>query len=259
MKTQKVSRWFSLLFIMLMIAGCVQSTEGVGTSSPEAPVLPVNGAPPTKIMASVLTLTPTSKPIDVPTLPTEDAHERLLELLATNGNCRLPCLWGITSGKSNNLEAQSILLPLSSIAETIYFNQPKVNDILLGAITPSYIENDFRTNVRVAYTYSDNGVVNRIGFRVLEEQVVQDPRDPSGKSWISKTPIYDSPTFMLRVEYYSLSHLLAEQGVPDSVSILASTQFYNLSGSIEIHIAVFYLNQGIWAHYTTFISEDLVP
>ena len=34
-----------------------------------------------------------------------------------------------------------------------------------------------------------------------------------------KTPIYDSPTFGKHVEYYSLSHVLSEQGIPNSVMI----------------------------------------
>lgn len=241
MKIKKASRWLGLLLIMSTFAGCTQSTENIGAASPEAP----NGASPTKIVTPILIPTPTDMPATVPTLPAEDARERLLELLATNGDCHLPCLWGITPGKSNDLESQSILLPLSSIAETMYFNQPEVNGILLGAITLLYVENDFRLNVRVAYTYSDNGIVTRIGFRVLEEQVTTD----SSGNWISKQPVFDSTTFLQRTEYYSLSHVLTEQGVPSSVMMTASSlSDPAVAGGIDV--ALLYPEQGIWINYT---------
>lgn len=266
MKTQKVSQWFSLLFFVIVVAGCSPSIESIATPSLVIPTLSLSNASPTATLTPTLTpiATTTSTPLStltaIPTLSVEDARKRLLELLATNGGCELPCLWGITPGKSDNQEARNILLPLSSIAppETIYFETTPLRDVLGGTITPLYVDGDLSLNVRIGYLYGDDGIVSSIGFRALEEKVVKDPRDPSGKSWISKTPIYGLPTFVKRVEYYSLFHLLTEQGVPTSVMIASSGLSINRDRSISTYLAVFYPDQGIWAQYTTLVNENEV-
>ena len=153
MKIQKASQWFSLLFFVTVVAGCTRSTESTKTSSATAPVLlasasPTETMPPTLMPTAASTPTPAFTPTTIPTLPAEDARKRLLELLATNGDCRLPCLWGIVPGKSANQEARNILMPLSSIsaAELTYFDPARVRGILLGTISPLYIEGELRLN-----------------------------------------------------------------------------------------------------------------
>ncbi len=70
-------------------------------------------------------------------------------------------------------------------------------------------------------------------------------------NWISKGPVFDSPTFIKRVEYYSLAHVLSEQGMPDSVMIEGaglSSSYPVILG--ELDIALLYPDQGIWVNYT---------
>lgn len=255
MKIQKVSQWLSLLLFVMVFAGCTQSTESTITSSATAPVLlvsasPTETMPPTVTPTATGTSTPAFTPTTVPTLPAEDARKRLLELLANNGDCRLPCLWGIIPGKSGNQEARNILLPLSSIAhpETIYFEPTPLRGVLLGTISPLYIEGEQRLNSWVAYLYDDNDIVNSIGFRVLEEGLYK--KDEYGNQ--IKTPIFDSATFGKRVEYYSLSHVLSEQGIPDSVMIyIPRVEGYPLVvGTGIMEAALLYPEQGIWIKYT---------
>jgi hypothetical protein len=122
--------------------------------------------------------------------------------------------------------------------------------------SPIYVEGEQHLNSWVAYLYDDNGIVSSIGFEAIEEKVEKDPRDPSGESWLSKTPIYGLPTFIQRVEYYSLSHLLSEQGIPTSVMIASSGPSIKRSGSITFYLVVLYPSQGIWAEYTTVTNES---
>jgi hypothetical protein len=258
MKIQKVSQWFSLLLFVTMIAGCSSLTEGVATPSLVTPTLPVSSPSPTSTISSTFTPTATDIPTPlstvtaVPTLPIEDARNRLLDLLGTNGSCQLPCLWGIRPGKSTDWEARNILIPLSGIAEFASFGP--LHGILGGGITPQYIEDDLRMNSAVDYFYGEDDIVTSISFRVQQEKVVTD----ANGNWTSKTPIYDSPTFIKRVEYYSLAHLLSEQGIPTSVMIASSGPSKNRRGSILTHIAVFYPDRGIWAQYTTLVNEKEV-
>lgn len=128
-------------------------------------------------------------------------------------------------------------------------------DLTGGFVEPYYAEgkDDLIFNATVSYL-SDNQIVNHIHFRAQEEQI---PTNSNG-SWISRRPIYGLPIFIERVEYYSLSHLLNEQGIPDSVMIQSSGPSVHRTGSILIHTAVLYPNRGIWAEYTTLVNEDEV-
>jgi hypothetical protein len=251
MKIQKISQWFSLLLFVTVITGCTQSTESTITSSPTTPVLFVSASP-TETMPPILTptvtgtSTPAFTPTAVPTLPAEDARKRLLELLATNGDCRLPCLWGITPGKSTNQEARDILMPLSSIAIPEMTSFEPLNGILGGTITSLYVEDELRLNARTGFDVYGNGdIVNSVDFRVLEESL--DKKDEYGNQ--IKTPIYDSPTFGKRVEYYSLAHVLSEQGIPDSVRIyIPRVEGYPIVAGI-LEAALLYPEQGIWIKY----------
>lgn len=252
MKIQKVSQWFGLLLFVTVFVSCTQSTESTITSSATTPVLLASAfatetMPPTVTLTATGTSTPAFTPTTVPTLPSEDARKRLLELLATNVDCRLPCLWGITPGKSTNQEARNILMPLSSIAIPERTSFEPLNGILGGTITALYVEDKLRLDARVGYLYNDDGIVNRISFRVLEEGLYK--KDEYGNQ--IKTPIYDSPTFGKRVEYYSLSHVLSEQGIPDSVMIyFPRVEGYPLVvGTGIMEAALLYPEQGIWINY----------
>ncbi len=240
MRFNNLLRFFILFCIS--IAGCTNTSN-------TSPVISV----PTRTSISITetpipptqTITPTSTPTIIPTLSVDDARKRLLELLATNGDCRLPCLWGISPGKSSYQEARNILMPLSSAADTVLFDSSYPGD----GISLVYAEGDLNFNTSVSYLYEKDGTLSRIIFKVFEEKVEKDPIDPSGKSWLSKTPIFDSATFGKRVEYYSLSHVLSEQGIPDSVMIyIPRGEDYPIVAGI-LEAALLYPEQGIWIKY----------
>lgn len=258
MKTHKIPQWFSLLLVMAGIAACTQSIENATKPSPKTTVsFAATVTPSTETMLPTLTHTTTDTPTPsptltaVPTLPTEDAQKKWFELLATNGGCRLPCLWGITPGKSSYQEARNILSPLSSVAET-YSDPFTLNGVSMGSATPLYVEGDLHLNNRVAYWYDDNGLVNYIVFQVLEEKV---PIDVNG-DWISKTPILDSSAFGKRVEYYSLAHVLSEQGIPDSVMIYIPRVEGRPIVAGVLETVLLYPEQGIWIKYTMSMSMN---
>lgn len=178
----------------------------------------------------------------VPTLPVEDARQRLLALLANNGDCRLPCLWEITPGKSSYLFARSILLPLHGIAETAYFD---FTSSLVDDISPIYIEDDLRLKARLAYVYDNNGVVNYIIFQAVEQKL---GKDQYGNQTAAN--VFDSDIFAKRVEYYSLSRVLSEQGIPDSVFIyIPRVEGQPIVAGI-MEAVLIYPEQGIWVKYT---------
>ena len=253
MKIQKIASWFGSLLFMAIVSGCAQPFHSTATLSPVTPTATTTVTIATKTATPTLPPSPTSTPIpatptDIPALPVEEARQRLLGLLANNGNCQLPCLWGITPGKSTSLDARSILLPLRGIAETAYLDPASPE-----SISPFYLEDSQRLYTRLIYLYSDDSIINLIGFEVLEQQL---SKDEYGNQLT--TPIYGSPEFLQRVEYYSLSNLLSEQGIPASVMISRELTYENNRRSFLIDIAVLYPNQGIWAQYTTWMAENEV-
>jgi len=198
-------------------------------------------------MTPTLTLNPTNTSTIVPTLPAEGAWTKLLELLANNGGCRLPCLWGITPGKSTYKEAQAILTPLRSISDplTTRFGPDG------GAIFPVYIEEDLELNVAVGFNIdsnSDNQVISRIGFRAREEKkTIASNGEPTFAE------IFDSASFGERVQPYMLSQVLSEQGIPAAVLIQTFNALASMGNSIGggFDILLLYPEQGLLVHYTT--------
>jgi len=232
MKTQKVYQLFSLLLCMTVIASCGQSTESVATSSTIA-TLPVSSASPTE---SAMTLTPvaTGTPTPIPTLSAEDARERLLNLLVDNGGCHLPCLLGITPGKTTNLEARAILLPFSSISISMYLSDNSPDSIWL-----TYNESDLRTSIKLSYLFASNAVISRIAFKAEESKELPD----------GYLPVYDSKTFGERLRPYMLPGILSEFGKP--VLVVLHTSGKQITGSGGFEILLLYPDEGIFVRYTT--------
>lgn len=237
----KIYKAFSLLVLMLipmLFTSCAQLTNNATTSTPT-----LTSVPYTKTLAPTTTLTPNSTYTQVaaPMLPVEDARTKLLELLANNGNCRLPCLWGIMPGKSTYREAQSIIILLGSLSKHIHLSPSP------DQVSPLYTEGDLVLHTNIAYLYPDNGIISRIAFYAQQEKEEIEP--PSGAP--SVIPIFNSTTFGKRVEYYSLAHVLSEQGMPDSVMIGTFDPSTFPAGAATFYVVLFYPNQGIWLKYTT--------
>jgi len=247
MKMRNIYLGLGLLFFVAMIASCAESGEK--TTYPATPARSTAGITTPKIIALTLTpivtdtLTPATTLPAIPTLSAESAGERLLDLLSNNGGCRLPCLWGITPGKSTYQEAQILWSPLSGISSHILALPPYFT-LDEGAVRPAYVEGDLMLNTEARYQSNDQ-IVGHISFSAREQQKFVP--STGGQGLLS---IFDSTDFGKRIEYYSLAHLLSEQGVPGSVILMTSgPPIYATVGGFEIVVS--YPEQGIWVRYTT--------
>jgi hypothetical protein len=238
MKTQNNVLWFSTLIFMALVSSCAQSTVSVTTSSSATPSLPARSATPTPTPLPTNSPVPAPTSTMIPTLPVEDAQARLLDLLANNGGCPLPCLWGIVPGESSFQEAKAILAPIGSLSLSVYLNPPGPGDI-----TPRFIEGDLEIYNRLAFlTDPAHNIVNRVAFnaeahRLLKEGGYED--------------IFDSRFFGERVSAYALSHVLTEQGIPSSVMISTFGGPLTRGGRGGFDILLLYPDQGILVNYTT--------
>jgi len=239
MEIRKKAFWISIVLLIVLVPGCTQSTEDTVVSTSEAPLIPVSSVTPVPSFTPLPTNThiPTLTPTLIPTLTVDDAQVRLLQLLSDNGNCRLPCLWGITPGKSSFQEAQTILVPLSGSSDFTAFISG------LGSVTPYLIEGDLQIYTAVDFISNpDNSIVNAIAFNVEAHK----PLNEGGYA-----EIFDSNFFGEKVSAYTLSRVLTEQGVPSSVMIATSGGPLTRGGTGGFDILLLYPDQSILVNYTT--------
>ena len=239
MKSQKFAFLASLMVVMILAAGCAQSSPDPQPTSIITPTLTVTSSPtPTPI--SLLTFTPTF----VPTLPVEEAQTQFLDLLSNNGGCRLPCLWGITPGRSTIQDAQLILVPLSSLS--------RFKDLLPSPITidPIYKEDDLEIATNSSFVYGNDGIIGSIFFRAREFRVGE-PGNPT-----TLKPVFDSRRFGERLRPYMLSQVLSEQGVPNKV-LISTDGGENTGNNVPgFYILLLYPDRGILVNYTT--NKELI-
>ncbi len=239
MSAWKIDMRFNNLFLLIIICcisivGCTNTNNtSLVISTPTQTSIPITETP----IPPTQTLAPTSIPTIVPTLSVDDARKKLLDLLANNGDCHLPCLWGIMPGKSTYQEVRTILTPLSSLSNLTHLNYSDN-----GGISPQYMEDHLTISTKVDYVSSSNNIISHITFE--------------GRAWKawdygSAGPgiknIFDSKTFGQRLNFYMLPQVLSEQGMPVAVVLQAIRG--TPSGGFEI--VLLYPDQGMLVHYTT--------
>ena len=232
--------FFTLLLLTALLSSCAQSTE-------RSAIPPASTATLTRTSAPTLTPTPesTSAPTAIPTLSVNAAHARLLDLLANNGGCRLPCLWGITPGETTYQEAQAILVPLGSISDLVAGFSPNA-----GSVFPVYAEGDFMLSTTVGVdtkTLFGHQIVNSISFKADESKKMI---ASNGETVFAD--FFDSKIFSQRVHPYTLSQVLFDYGKPAAVFISTDGGIEREKNTPGFYILLIYPDQGLLVHYTTY-------
>lgn len=250
MKIQRLGFSLVLVTFMILATSCNQSLKSAGTPfTPSVPIgLSISTLTPIPVYTHTFTTTITPNPTTISyPLKEDSARTRLLELLANNRNCRLPCLWGITPGNSTYQEAQAILAPLSNISDPLMTGFWPAG----GSINPIFIEGNLATKVFVNFYVnikSTNHIVNHITFQIREEEITK-----TIKNEPSIRKVFDSKSFSERTRTYGLGQVLSEQGIPEAVLIQTynaqASLGHNLGGGFDI--LLLYPGQGLLAHYIT--------
>jgi hypothetical protein len=127
---RSIQSFFTRVTLLACIAGCTSIPSPTATLMPinakpmfstvqsgQAMPIPTNTPRPVELPSSTMpassptpTLVPTLTPL--PTLTGEQALAFVAHMQETNGNCELPCWWGITPGETTGLTARQILSPL---------------------------------------------------------------------------------------------------------------------------------------------------
>lgn len=168
------------------------------------------------------TRTPTGLPSWTATPWVDIDHEKFFALYETHGDCKLPCWWGITPGKTTLAEARELFAPYGYL---FYFDD-YINENKSGI---SYISVSF-----LAPTPMDDPPSGRFGF------------DPEGV--IQKIEIRDKA---VKFNGFTPTYLLSEFGEPDQIYL----QPIRLD-QVPNQMFVFYESQSLLAEYGLLIQED---
>lgn len=207
------------IFIMV-VSACGQTQVSVSTkiSVTPSPIVTFTNAPkstPTPSLGLVITNTPPVSLTPVPTLGISESKTLMLSLYENNGDCKLPCWWGIVPGESTWNDTQNFL---SSFAERI--SSPFASDFF-GQVKDYTIHFPFDTQ---------SG--NRLSLRIL----VQDDLI----KLISASVNEDIERANNSTKYFMHS-ILAEYGAPDQVFLY--TQPHTPESIFPFSVILFYRNQ----------------
>jgi hypothetical protein len=149
--------WFPLLIVGMLIQGCVLPGMAQITATPTL-------KEPTFIPAATNTITPvpspsptqTSMPDVIPSSmpsPTDipkRVTEFVLEMLETNGDCDLPCIWGITPGETRWTELEARLTAVGLVLDGEMLDLSPWKDITGHTVAVRFLnEKDVVTEIQV--------------------------------------------------------------------------------------------------------------
>jgi len=206
---------------------------------------------------SSIPLTETNPTVDlspIPNTPTviipipsdAESKEVALNLLKNNGDCDLPCIWGLTPGITTSVERQKILASYGEFSDPDFAMSGSGSDLSENpggfgiGLTKEQVE------IFVGLNYYETE--NHIEILTLVSGAQQDQKY-----------VYGNISYSSLLEYYTLPQLLTTYGVPSDVLVLAFP--YNVFSKADYEpfsLVVIYSDLGIMAEYispTEWIGE----
>jgi len=161
-----------------------------------------------------------------PTLSSEEIAPRIQELLKTNGDCALPCWWGITPGQSTWAETRQILLQLGTRTNDI-----PLTDGVTGHGTGGLDLTEPLITIRL-YLVEQSEVIDTISLQ-------------------AEADFGNRVEFQKIFERYFLKSILLIHGPPSRVWVdLLGGIPEPPSTRVPLELTVFYDSQGIMIAYT---------
>ena len=179
MVTSKLTRDLPILLLIVVLMGRCIPSSSVGfqtptyltaTSSPKPTTVPLKETlQPSREVIQItprITSTPTLKYIAPtmtlwPTVNLYGAKNLVQGFLTNNGDCRLPCLWGITPGVTDLNTLINALMPIGEISMSKYFYIHRDSFEDSGGITAIFWQNNIRIPVSFSY-YEKNDAIHHL-------------------------------------------------------------------------------------------------
>lgn len=165
-----------------------------------------------------------------PALSPDDAEMYVVELLQTNGECRLPCFWGFVPGQTAMQQFQSKLNSLYNLQNAVLFGDtgggmkitlPRSSVMLetwVTAVVDSRNQSEIIRRLQVEMTaYKDTGT--------------------------ERDSIYGDTLYTKYFQYYGLPSLLSVYGSPEKVFVGAELAA-QMGGEDVLYLIIEYTSQG---------------
>lgn len=212
-------RVLSIFLLAFLLAGCVGSTSVTVTKE----------AIPTQKSTVAITPTPTFPPA------TPEPRTKALSLLKNNGNCRLPCIWGLTPGITTTGERQKVLASYNEFLEPDISFGKSEGGKNPGGMGVEVIKDDISITLGLTYYETDNLIE-------ILSLVTRPQRDQKS--------VFGDSTYSNLTEYYSLPQLLSNYGLPSDVLVISFPHDPFVKADYDpFSIVVIYEELGIMAEY----------
>lgn len=212
-------RIFILGFVFIGLVGC-------GTQ---------NNISATSTSVNLLTQTPSLTLTSFPTFSNIDIKINALNLLKNNGNCKLPCIWGLTPGVTTTFQRQNILEAYCEFSEDNFYISGSDSSENPGGFGIGFIESGLKISIGLSY-YETNNLIEIL-------TLVADPQQ-------DQKYVFGDSTYLNLIEYYTLPKLLSNYGVPSDVLVHALPYGVFSKADYEpFSLVVIYSGLGIMAEY----------
>ncbi len=185
------------------------------------PTVSPSPTPPNPTLPPMHTPTPSPTLTPLPTLTARESETRIRELLRTNGDCELPCWWGITPGRTTWAATRQFIIQMGGRTSDMLHR-----DGSIGHGVGGFDANDIYTSVGVL---ERGGVVESIEVAIEGE--------------------HNQLVFLEDWKYYSLSQILAIYGEPSRVWIQLAAGPVMPGSTMGYGIWLFYDHLGFLVSY----------
>lgn len=191
-----------ILIIAVLIPGCSgkqlpSSSPSLGSSYSFTPTPIATASFP------ISTSTSTVSPTVIPTLSPERASMTFISWLANNGDCRLPCVWGLEPGETTSEMRKNLFAPFGQVQGENFVISRRSEDKNPGGIGYAY-QSDSSHHLFIHLDFYEEG--GRIKYLSLFTDSTKDD-----------IRIFDDANYKRFTRYYSLSRVLMTYGPPSNI------------------------------------------
>ena len=213
---------YLLIILLFLLPGCFADASPitqVRIGDPSSTVQwPETNVP--AIMSKAPTLIATAKPGKTPPIvtstskPTPSNDELVFlvtELLKTNGECSLPCLWGFRPDNAQSIEFQLFVESFYEVdTDETNINVLKSDEYVI--LTIGFLKNDTHVMVQLSIAGNEREILRMTAWSMGDFGI-------TAEGGLDLRPIYGSQDFSETTERYSLPSILREFGHPDDILI----------------------------------------
>lgn len=225
---------FSKLKIFILIS--------IATLSCSKPSIPLTETNPTVDLSPI----PNTPTVIIPIPSDAESKEVALNLLKNNGDCDLPCIWGLTPGITTSVERQKILVSYGEFSDSDFSMSGSGADLSKNPGGFGIGITNEQTRIFIGLSYYETE--NLIEILTLVSGAQQDQKY-----------VYGNISYSGLLEYYTLPQLLSNYGVPSNVLVHALPyDVFSKADYEPFSIVVIYSDLGIMAEYispTEWIGE----